>query len=540
MRLKMENGALRYVCGVAIVGIMSGAAWAQSAVVTRTTTVVHPSKMPKLGTVDPRFVSYNVEMVEVTGGRFWKPYSAEVDARLAGRGGATPNTKQPIGMDPNLFQYRPPINLANPRLRKLAEGLGPVYMRVSGTWQNSTYFQDDDNPAMKAPPKGFNGVLTRAEWKGVVDFAHAVGAQLVTSVSTSAGTRDADGVWTPTQAKAVLDYTRSIGGSIAATEFMNEPTFAVIGGAPNGYDAAAFGKDIKVFDSFLRKESPKTIFLGPGSIGEGISLVPGAAQMKLITTEDMMKATGPVFDAFSYHFYGTISQRCAAGTRAGTTAEDALTAEWLNRTNTVQSFYAGLRNTYLPGKSIWLTETAEAACGGDKWAAKFVDSFRYLNQLGTLAQKGVKVVMHNTLASSDYGLLDEETLEPRPNYWSALLWNRTMGTGVLDPQVEGNPSLRVYAHCMKDTSGGVSILILNTDPAAEQVVEVPVNAERYTLTTPDLMSKTVLLNGVEMTVAADGSLPPIKGQPVKAGKLGFAPASITFLAMPSAGNAGCM
>ncbi len=78
MRLKMGNRALRCACGVAIVGIMSGAVGAQSAAATRTTTVVHPAKMPKLGTVDPRFISYNVEMVEVTGGRFWKPYSAEV------------------------------------------------------------------------------------------------------------------------------------------------------------------------------------------------------------------------------------------------------------------------------------------------------------------------------------------------------------------------------------------------------------------------------------------------------------------------------
>jgi heparanase 1 len=393
---------------------------------------------------------------------------------------------------------------------------------------------------MKEPPKGFNSVLTRAAWKGVVDFSHAVGVQVVTSVATSAGTRDADGVWTPTQAKAVLDYTKSIGGSIVATEFMNEPTFAVVGGAPTGYDAAAFAKDVKVFDAFLRKESPSTIFLGPGSVGEGMSLVPGGVSMKLIATEDMMKATGPVFDAFSYHFYGTISRRCAANVAgAGTTADDGLTADWLDRTDTVESFYAAVRDKYMPGKPIWLTETAQAACGGDKWAAQFVDSFRYLNQLGTLAQKGVQSVMHNTLASSDYGLLDEETLEPRPNYWAAVLWNRTMGAGVLDPHIAKHDNLRVFAHCMKDTTGGVSMLILNTDPTAEQTVTVPVAGERYTLTAPNLTSKTVLLNGAEIAAAPDGSLPPLKGLAVKPGTIRVAPASITFVTMPTASNASC-
>jgi heparanase 1 len=532
---------LRWVGSIVIVGMTMSVVWAQSAGPTAPATVVNPATMTKLGTVDPRFVSYNIEMVEVTGGRFWKPFSADVDARLAEQARATSDTPRPVGMDPNLYQYRPPIDLTNRRLRKLADALKPAYMRVSGTWQNSTFFQDDDKPAAKEPPKGFNSTLTRAQWKGVVDFAHAVGAEIVTSVATSAGTRDANGVWMPTQAKAVLDYTRRIGGSIAATEFMNEPTFAMFGGAPSGYDAAAFAKDIKVFEGFLRKESPKTVFLGPGSIGEGMSLVPGTAQIKLISTEEMMKATGPIYDAFSYHFYGTVSRRCTAslGPKAGMTAEDALTAEWLNRTNTVESFYAALRDTYLPGKPIWLTETAQAACGGDKWAASFVDSFRYLNQMGALAQKGVQSVMHNTLAASDYGLLDEQTLEPRPNYWAAVLWSRIMGVGVLDPHVAPSQSLRVYAQCMKDAKGGVSMVMLNTDQTAEQTVDVPIAAERYTLTAPSLASKTVLLNGVEMKAAADGSLPPITGQAVKAGPMHLAPASITFVTIPAAGNASC-
>ena len=244
--------------GVVTLAVLPRAATAQA--------VLDPQKMVKVGDVDPRFVSYNVEAVEVTGGRFWKPYSAELEARLADASQAKLGQNQPVGMDPNMFQYRPPIDLNNPRLRKLAKALEPAYLRVSGTWRNSTYFQDNDEPAMKTPPKGFNGVLTRAQWKGLVDFSHAVGAEVMTSVATSGGTRDADGVWTPEQAKAIFDYTKQIGGRIAATEFMNEPTFAVIGGAPSGYDAEVFAKDVKVFHDFLKTESPTTIFLGPGSI----------------------------------------------------------------------------------------------------------------------------------------------------------------------------------------------------------------------------------------------------------------------------------
>ena len=79
-------------------------------------------------TVDSRLVSYNVEMTEVTGGTFWKEYTLE---EIAGRG------KFPmIGIKnkASLMQVYPPVDLNNPRLRKLAKELGPVWVRVSGTW----------------------------------------------------------------------------------------------------------------------------------------------------------------------------------------------------------------------------------------------------------------------------------------------------------------------------------------------------------------------------------------------------------------------
>lgn len=519
---------MAYGLGAGLLALAAAAASAQQSSPVK----LDPSSMPKRGSVDPRYFSYNIEMVEVTGGRFWKPYAnAGPEAPAPPPAGAN---QQP-GLPASLLEYRPPIDLSNPRLRKLAEALGPAYMRVSGTWANSTYFQNDDAPAMAQPPAGFRSVLTRAEWKGVIGFSKAVGAPIVTSVAVSQGTRDAAGAWTPAQAKALFDFTKSVGGSIAAAEYFNEPNFAVIGGAPRGYNAADFGRDAKLFGAFLRKESPNTIYLGPSGTGEGISLAPTGMRMQLIPTEEMMRASGPIFAAFSYHFYGTVSHRCGGKM----TADQALSPEWLERTDTVEAFYAKLRDQYLPGKPMWLTETGEAACGGDRFASQFADTFRFLNQLGTLAQRGVQVVMRNTLASSDYGLLDQHTFDPRPDYWAALLWKRTMGTVVLDPRASGDPNLRIYAHCMKGSRGGVAVLALNTDREKTQAIRLPAAADRFTLTADDLTSASVQLNGKQLHVSSDGSLPAIAGERVPAGKVELAPASATFLTIPSAGNPGC-
>ena len=76
--------------------------------------------------------------------------------------------------------------------------------------------------------------------------------------------------------------------------------------------------------------------------------------------------------------------------------------------------------------------------------------------------------MHNTLAASDYALIDEATLRPRPNYWSAVLWRRLMGTTVLDAGASSTPGLYLYAHCLRGKPGGVALLAINADRSKAQ------------------------------------------------------------------------
>ncbi len=499
---------------------------------------VKPTSMPPVGTIEERFQAYNVEMLEVTGGHFWKPYK---DIRTEANKQSAPQQSgsTPAGMNPNLYEYRPPIDLSNTRLRKLAAALGPTYVRVSGTWANTTYFYDANGAAPTTPPKGFSGVLTRKQWKGVIDFSHAVNARIITSFATSPGTRDPSGVWTPDQARQFLSYTKSVGGDIAAAEFMNEPTAAAMGGAPKGYDAAAYARDIGVFRPFLKQTAPDVIFLGPGSVGEGasLSLPPSSG---FIQSEDLLKATGPAFDVFSYHLYAAVSQRCASMGPASQTAPDAaLSEQWLSRPDKINAFYAGLRNRFDPGKPLWITETADAACGGNPWASTFLDTFRYLDSHARLAQQGVRVIAHNTLSSSDYGLLDENTFAPRPNYWAALLWRKLMGTTVLKPGVWPTASLRLYAQCLRNVPGGVALLAINTNRNASQELELSANSERYTLTAPKLEDSRVDLNGKELKLGSGDSIPSLTGVPTHSGSITLPAESITFLAIAEANNASC-
>ena len=163
----------------------------------------------------------------------------------------------------------------------------------------------------------------------------------------------------------------------------------------------------------------------------------------------------------------------------------------------------------MSGKPFWNTETPDAACGGNPWGGTFLDSFRYLDQLGPLARQDVEVVIHNTLDASDYGLLAENSYEPKPNYWAALLWRRLMGTTVLDPSVANGPGLHVYAQCLRNVLGGVAMLVLNTDQKGSRQITLPVASERYTLTAAKLMDKTVMLIRAVLRLGANDALPEL-------------------------------
>jgi heparanase 1 len=491
-----------------------------------------PATMKHIATVDERYQSYNVEMVEVVGGEFWKPYHL-MDSLPSLKSGSTYDVSQ---KNSQMYRQLSPIDLTNRRLMNLAKGIAPAYVRVSGTWANAIYFQDNDQPKITKAPAGFVNVLTRNQWKGVINFVKATNSKLVTSFAVSNGVRDAKGVWTPKEAQKIATYTKSLGGEIAAAELFNEPTMPTAGGEiSKNYNGSNFAKDMAAFNAWSKKAVPNMLVVGPGSVGEGSPNVSLQGMgMKMLTTDSMLSAEPkPHFDVFSYHYYGAASMRMMRSGPFSIKAENALKDSWLRKTDTVAAYYAGLRDKYNPGIPLWITETGQAAAGGDPYSATYLDCFRYLYQLGSLAKKGVKVIMHNTLAASEYSLIDQDTHLPKPNYWAAYLWAKLMGTEVYEAG-SGSPGVYVFAHNMKGHEGGITLLVINTNKQSTSVA-IPSNAEQYTLTSSKLEGKTAQLNGQELKLGNNDELPALKGKPIKSGNITLPATSISFLTIGDAG-----
>ena len=487
--------------------------------------------------VDKRMMSYNIEMTEVTGGTFWKAYTGEQIAGTAEFPSVTSFTD--VTAMPELMEYYPPIDLYNERLRELTRELGPAWIRVSGTWATKTYYDFDGVTGGKAPD-GYSSVLTREQWIGVLDFAAYVGAKLLISVSNCAGDHPGGGPLDLTQAKKIFDFSHRHGRDIDAVEFMNEPNMLEFSGAPQGYTAADYARDQDILYAWVRDNYPNCLLVGPcttgdpaaaGAAGKGFGA--GIASVtKTCTTEELLAGTQIPLDVFSYHYYNGVSERIAGILpSAHWPGHLAHSDEYLAVAPDCARAHAALRDRFVPGGQIWVTESGDAGGGGDTWASTYLDVLRTLNELGSYGTITDGVIFHNTLASSDYGFLEHGTFLPRPNYFAVLLWNRLMGTAVYDCGDLSQENVHVYCRSRKDGARGAVYLIINNSLADTVSVTLPKEALRYTLHAQTMRSSTMLLNGKELAISGTCGIPDLTPTLQPRGTVLLAPGSCTFLAL---------
>jgi len=499
--------------------------------------ILSPVKVSLIRTVDPRLMSYNVEMTEVTGGTFWKAYTPE---QIAGteeftfEGGLSDFTAMA-----GLMQYYPPINLYDEKLRKLAKEFGPVWVRVSGSWATKTYYDFDGTTGGMAP-EGYASVLSKEQWLGVLDFVKAIDAKLLISISNCAGDHPNGGPLDLTQTKKIFALSHEYGVDIDAAEFMNEPNMLEMSGAPKGYTPEDYVRDQDIFNSWVRENYPECLIVGPCSLGDGAmgkvdrkSAGAGiGTMMKTCTTDDLMNGHKVALDVFSYHYYNGVSERLAAMMpSAHWSGDEAHTDAYLAVAPTNARAYVPFRDKYVPGGQIWVTESGDAGGGGDTWASTYLDVLRTLNELGSFATITDGIIFHNTLASSDYGFLQHGTFDPRPNYFAVLLWNKLMGTEVYECGNPDKEGAHLYCHSRKDGKEGKVYLIINNSLTKTTSVEIPAAAARYTLGANDLRDSVMQLNGKELILSDNCDIPEIAPVMEKAGTINLAPGTCTFLVL---------
>ena len=131
--------------------------------------------------------------------------------------------------------------------------------------------------------------------------------------------------------------------------------------------------------------------------------------------------------------------------------------------------------------------------------------------------------MHNTLAASDYGLLDENTLAPRPKYLGRAVVAAVDGNhGARRRRADSIRPSRLRPLPTRHARRRV-LLVINTDRDAPHALMLPVASMRYTLEAASLLDGDVRLNGRTLALSAGDELPAIAGAPTP-------PATVMFRA----------
>ncbi|ERE88252.1 heparanase [Cricetulus griseus] len=479
-----------------------------------------------------------------------------------------------LATDPRFLTF-----LGSPRLRTLARGLSPAYLRFGGTktdflifdpkkeptFEERSYWQSQVNhDVCRSEPvspdvmrrlqeewpflellllkeqyqREFkNSTYSRSSVDMLYSFAKCSGLDLIFGLNALLRTPDLR--WNSSNAQLLLEYCASKGYNIS-WELGNEPN-SFWKKAHIFIDGLQLGEDFVQFRKLLRKSAFKNAKLYGPDVGQ-----PRGKTVKLLRS--FLKAGGEVIDALTWHHY-YLNGRIA-------TKEDFLSSDVLDTFISSVQKVLKVTKEMRPGKKVWLGETSSAYGGGaPSLSNTFAAGFMWLDKLGISAQMGIEVVMRQVFfGAGNYHLVDEN-FEPLPDYWLSLLFKKLVGPQVLMVRVKGldRSKLRMYLHCTnthhpKYQDGDLTLYVLNLHNVTKhvnlpyQLFNKPVDKYLLKPFGPEgLLSKSVQLNGETLKIVDDHTLPALTEKPLRPGSsLGMPAFSYGFFVIRNAKIAACL
>lgn len=116
-------------------------------------------------------------------------------------------------------------------------------------------------------------------------------------------------------------------------------------------------------------------------------------------------------------------------------------------------------------------------------------------------------------------------------YEAQRVWTRLMGTTVYDYKDSEREGVHIYCHSRKDRKTGVVYLIINNSLTDVAMVELPKEAERYTLSAETMRSVVVQLNGKKLSVFGTSEISDLIPEHQSSGIVALSPGSCTFLVL---------
>lgn len=476
-------------------------------------TVTIPNKSP-IHEISPEYLSFAIDTSQVVGGKWWNPRAE----------------KKEVGSG---TYHAPVFNFNQKKLDNFIQPLLPAYLRIGGSEADKVFYDlENASQLNKNIPKGYESVLTKSQWDNLNAFVLRNKLKFVFTLNAGPSSRIENGKWNSENAAQLLKYSASKNYRIDVWELGNEVNlFWYLYGPSKKVSADVYLSDVNELKSLLQNYYPNSLFAGQGSAFWPIFGEPLAFFFAF--TPDYIQKVSDKIDIISWHYYpqqgrrGPIASRRATPTRL------------LEKENLNEVAYWGDSIQKLAFKNgsmrpFWIGETGNAQFGGEPGVSdKYIGGLWWLDQLGLMAVHKHSVIIRQSLTGMNYGLLDSDTLEPRPDYFNSVLWKKIMGKSVLLASTKGDNQnkIRVYVHT---ENGHLQFLILNLDHKRSARVTIPEIEKSMTvfiLETNDLFGGKLQLNGKELNISSDGVLSSMQGLKLDISKkpLLLKPLSYAFL-----------
>ncbi|MBZ0272485.1 hypothetical protein K8I61_10640 [bacterium] len=454
--------------------------------------------------------------------------------------------------DPGFYEGIRRPDLSNPRLRALVRQLMPGILRIGGTVADGTYFCEGEGDCDL--PESYQisyrdaetfqpGYWTRDDIREIADFAEATDARVSFCLNFGPGPRDADtGAWTDADARRLIRFARGLdnGDRFDIWEAGNEVNgFFFNFKMPGGFGPDQYADDLRVLRDLIDEEDPGGRLLALGSYYYPVYFVGDVFRFSART----LALARDVVDIASWHLYPTQSDGCGESPLWQTFPA---TAENLFDENIVETSraYASDFKTAAKDVPVFLGESASAQCGGqDGVSNRLADALWWADWIGVLASEGTGTFVRQSLAGLRYGIVEHDTWEPYPTWYTIWLYKNFVAKAHLKTTTLRH-TLKAHGFCGTE-SGRVTIVIANPQAKArEAIVELSgaaiESAVRFDLTSPGgLAGRLAFINGVAVDEAGNMAMP--EGEPVDVtdgvATLAIAGESLTFVSAVVVGEA---
>ncbi|XP_071109367.1 heparanase-like isoform X1 [Haliotis cracherodii] len=344
-----------------------------------------------------------------------------------------------VALDVSLLQNNwEGLNFSNDKVLTLASGLSPCYLRFGGYAADALTFNSSLSMVRSHMTEGghldppVNFTMTGNDWDILNEFSRRAGMNLIFGLNAL----KRDGLkWDPTNALELLRYTQQKGYKLAGIELGNEPD-EFLGRYEVYVDPDQMGTDALTFQKLLRNMSyyNNTLFIGPDT-----------AKPFIYLDEYLDTDGGMAVDAVSFHQYYFSPE----------VADLVMFTEPYYFDQCIKKVIdaVDMATFHVKTKPVWLGETSTVKGAGSPGLSNtYVAALMWLDKLGVAAKFGIKTVIRQDLYGSYNSLIQPNTFDPNPDYWVTLLYKRLVGSRVFNLTTSADNSVRVYAHCAKQTS----------------------------------------------------------------------------------------